>query len=141
MEIACPTCGRTLRVADEHAGKQIRCPACQQISVTPGNPENSAATAAEPERTATSWHVRTPDGPIYGPIGWDEVLVWAAEGRITADCELSESVQGPWHSATELVPNLPTLGRHPSGPPPLESPYSQPPAGYVAPHRGVLVFV
>src|SRR4029079_16071287 len=33
MDLACPACGRTLRLADEHSGKQIRCPACQQVSV------------------------------------------------------------------------------------------------------------
>jgi hypothetical protein len=145
MEIACPTCGRTLRVADEHAGKQIRCPACQQISVAPGISANSAAAdvaaASQSEPSATTWHVRPPEGPIYGPISWDEVLAWTAEGRITPDCELSVSAQGPWQTATCLVPNLPPMGRQPSGPPLQETPYAPQAGGYLAPHRGVLVFV
>jgi hypothetical protein len=150
VEISCPACGRTLRVADEHAAKQIRCPACQQISITPGMAENSAtpgadqaSAALETDRSATSWHVRTPDGPVYGPIDWTQVLAWAAEGRIAADCELAESGQGPWRPAAELVSNLPARGPEAAarGPAELETPYSHPPGGHVAPHRGILVLV
>jgi hypothetical protein len=28
-------CGKTLRIADEHAGKRVKCPACQAISTVP----------------------------------------------------------------------------------------------------------
>lgn len=102
---------------------------------------------------ATSWHLRTPEGPIYGPIRWDEVLVWAAEGRITADCDLAESAGGPWRSAAELIPHLPTdrsssaNGSFPATAPasgrqlPV-TPYAPVDGGdYVAPHRGLLVLV
>jgi hypothetical protein len=154
INIGCPACGRTLHVADEHAGKQIRCPACQQISIAPAMSGNIAAAepsgVAEVQPTATSWHVRTPEGPIYGPIGWDEVLAWAAEGRIAADCELAESGNGPWRNAAELMPQLPTSTASPvcvpAGPavypwtPSLAqgSPYAAP-GGYAAPHRGGLI--
>jgi hypothetical protein len=40
-----------------------------------------------------------------------------------------------------LVPNLPAIGPQPSGALPLETPYSHATSGFVAPHRGVLVFV
>src|SRR5207244_1036575 len=108
IDMGCPTCGRTLRLADEHAGKQIRCPACQQISIAPGKTETAVvpaeAAADSASNNATTWHLRMPDGPIYGPIGWNEVLAWAVEGRIAADCELAEARAGPWRKATELLP-------------------------------------
>ena len=89
-----------------------------------------------------------PEGPNYGPIAWDEVLVWAAEGRIAADCELGESERGPWRKAGELIPNLVVSGTKPVGPPSPTSypwtaaePYAPAGGGYLAPHRGGLVLV
>jgi hypothetical protein len=35
ITFACPSCGKTLRVGDAHAGKSIRCPQCQAISTAP----------------------------------------------------------------------------------------------------------
>jgi hypothetical protein len=35
IEMGCPGCGQTLRVADEHAGKKARCPACGTIADVP----------------------------------------------------------------------------------------------------------
>lgn len=32
-------CGKTLRVADEHAGKRVKCPVCNAIGVVPGGAE------------------------------------------------------------------------------------------------------
>jgi uncharacterized RDD family membrane protein YckC len=43
IEISCTGCGRTLRVADDAAGKQARCPACGMVSRIPAV---SAAGAA-----------------------------------------------------------------------------------------------
>jgi len=36
IEMQCPGCGQTLRVGDEHAGKQARCPQCGTITRVPG---------------------------------------------------------------------------------------------------------
>jgi hypothetical protein len=41
ITISCP-CGKKLRVADEHAGKRVKCPACQAVSTVP-------APESEPE--------------------------------------------------------------------------------------------
>jgi hypothetical protein len=155
LEIGCPSCGRTLRVAEAHVGKQIRCPACQQISIAPEMAANAAApeapSAAQAERPATNWHVRAPDGPIYGPIAWDEVLAWADEGRIDADCQLARAGDGPWQAATELIPTLPANGSSAALGQAAAAPYPWTPAavssasaaanGYVAPHRGGLVLI
>lgn len=35
IEISCPGCARLLRVAAEHAGKQTRCPACDNVFTIP----------------------------------------------------------------------------------------------------------
>src|SRR5262245_42581691 len=118
IEIGCPACGRTLRVGKEHGGKQIRCPACQQISIAPGQPANAPPSvdgSNDDAKESSKWHVRMPDGPIYGPIEWDELLKWAAEGRIAADCEVSGSGAGPWRRAGELVPNLVVIDTRPAG--------------------------
>ena len=172
LDIACPACGRTLRVADQHAGKQIRCPACQQVSVAPRGPQDAATPATSPAtEQATNppvWHVRTPEGAAYGPIGWSEVLGWVAEGRIAADCELAESGQGPWQPAASFLPgllptpvdpaaSLPTNTMHSgSGAHPWQKASSEaaaagnlmttattatPAASYVAPHRAALILV
>ena len=37
ITLSCP-CGKTLRVADEHAGKRVKCPACTAILNAPGPP-------------------------------------------------------------------------------------------------------
>lgn len=45
IEIGCTGCGQTLRVADEHAGKKARCPACGTIVQVP---EAGMAAPLEP---------------------------------------------------------------------------------------------
>jgi hypothetical protein len=142
LEFLCPGCGRPLRIAAEHAGKQVRCPACQQISTAA---TSGAASAAAETPPAATWHLQTPEGPIYGPISWNDVEAWAAEGRITADCQLAESGAGPWSAASDFLPQLlsPPKPIHTfTPPPPPATPYAAPPfatGGYMAPHRGGLI--
>jgi hypothetical protein len=159
LDIVCPSCGRTLRIDAEHAGKQVRCPACQQISAAPG-PVNEASRdprCEAAEEDLARWHVRTPEGVVYGPIAWGELLRWVSEGRVAADCELAPSADGPWQAAGTVLPVLnaaPTPTPHPLNPAEgsllssLPSPFlggphpAVPPAGsYLAPHRGALVLV
>lgn len=45
IEMHCTGCGQMLRVADEHAGKKARCPACGTITEVP--PSGSLAAPAE----------------------------------------------------------------------------------------------
>jgi hypothetical protein len=148
IEISCPGCGRKLQIEAVDQGKQIRCPVCQQISVVPaylGDEQTAEGEmAAEAGQAATIWHMRTPEGPIYGPVSWAQIQSWGEEGRIAADCELADSSSGPWRAATALIPEL-------SGSQSVIAPQSAPPnypydaAGaaesraYVAPHRGGLV--
>ena len=163
IEIVCPSCGRQLRIAAEHVGKQIRCPACQQVSTSLGPaalPVQTAATQVSLDTAnPTLWHVRTPEGAVYGPIRWEIVLDWAEEGRIADDCELSQASDGPWQPAANLIvglgssvlsaPGDPLAGAAPATTPAASQPFapawSSPgavsPTGSVAPHRGPLVLI
>jgi hypothetical protein len=73
IETTCQNCQKTLRVADEHAGKQARCPACGTIYKVP-----SAAPAQAPLPSATMpsapavqpknpFDDLAPSGPIASP--------------------------------------------------------------------------
>jgi hypothetical protein len=152
MDLACPACGRTLRLGDEHSGKQIRCPACQQVSIAPAaESQESDAGGREPVvegQTAGSadWHLRMPGGPVYGPASWDEITAWAREGRVAADCELAEAASGPWRAATTVLPQLVVslpqpvaAANEPAYPWASGSAAAEPSGGYVAPHRGGLI--
>jgi hypothetical protein len=50
IHFAC-ACGRDLRVPDELAGRQVRCPACQEVQFVPGEPppETAPPQAVQPE--------------------------------------------------------------------------------------------
>src|SRR5262245_53495155 len=146
LEVRCAGCGKMLRVADEHAGKALRCPVCNHISTAPSA---SATVAAAP---APTWHMRTPEGQTYGPVTRDELDRWVGQGRISADCELGQTATGPWESATSLFPTIVRPAPRPAAPAPAfqpPSPFSVSPyssaAGatsqYVQPHRGGLILV
>jgi ribosomal protein S27E len=65
IEIGCTGCGQTLRVADEHAGKKARCPACGTIVQVP-----EAGMAAPLEPLAESpFSGKPPLAPDANPFG------------------------------------------------------------------------
>ena len=166
LEIRCPSCGKTLRVGEEHAGKQVRCPACQQISVAPAAAVGRMGGSVAVGRQAT-WHMRTPEGQTYGPAPWSQLQAWADEGRLAADCQVAEKPSGPWRGAAELFPALPSMKPMPvaAAPPTIHTwlpptnaqdetapfavssyapltPGSRSTAGqYVAPHRAGLILI
>lgn len=146
IEVRCEGCGRQLRVAEEHAGKALRCPACNHISKAPpsGGPD-----LLETQAHAPSWHMRTPEGTTYGPVDDRELDRWIAEGRLAADCQLSNNSTGPWQPATSKFPNLKSVAPppQPTVAPAFQpaSPFSPAPAAlnarYQVPHRGGLILV
>ena len=99
IETKCPGCQRTLRVDDENASKQARCPMCNTIYVVPGG------ETAERQPTAPSsdspWYMKTPEGQVYGPVNRTELERWLAEGRISAECELRTRENQEWRSADD----------------------------------------
>ena len=142
IETKCTTCGKTLRVGDEHAGSQARCPACSTVFVVPGG---AALAAAEPAVVPVErWSMKTPEGQIYGPIAKPELDRWLSEGRIAADCELRCGDDAPWRPADACYSVLKTRARSP-----LTNPFTDiqvaevvaPAANrlYLVPHRGGMI--
>jgi hypothetical protein len=104
IETICQGCSRKLRVADEHAGKQARCPQCGTIYTVPGTAGQSAARAASP--VSNFWFMKTPDGREYGPVRRTELDKWAVEGRIPPHAELRADGTDLWQAATQVYPRL-----------------------------------
>lgn len=146
IDSTCQTCGKQLRVADEHAGQQARCPNCQTIYTVPEK-SPSGAPAAAGSALADSWQVKTPEGLVYGPIIKGELDRWCLQGRITPSCQLLQGGEPQWRWAAEVYPQLreavvmtPAVRGSPVTP---YSPMPLPPGAIYYPkaHRGVLVLV
>lgn len=118
IETRCHGCGKLLRVADEHAGKQARCPGCGFIYDVP-QPQPAAPDAVAISTPATGssfrietsslppqWYMKTPEGQIYGPATREQLGGWAGEGRISGDCFLREGERGAWQTADVIFPTL-----------------------------------
>ena len=61
IEFSCSSCGTTLRVPDEHAGKQARCPKCQSLNVIQAGVRQPDPFAGQPASQPTS--------PMQPPMG------------------------------------------------------------------------
>ena len=46
IEFKCSGCGNALRVPDEQAGRQAKCPVCEQLTTIPNSPTPAAEPAA-----------------------------------------------------------------------------------------------
>lgn len=142
IETLCPGCGRKLRVAEEHAGKQARCPVCGTIysvgaagnSETPASADRTEPAASSSEdqagtnnpiaaptsafvepRPADDWYMRTPEGQTYGPVTKAELDRWLGEGRVSHDCDLRNGMAG-WQSADTIYPSLKPSGTFTASP-------------------------
>ncbi len=100
IETICPGCGRKLRVGDEFAGKQARCPVCNEIYSISGVSESIGEQPSN-----KTWRLKTPEGQIYGPILKEELDKWVTDGRVTADCQLAPN-EAHWNQADEFYPVL-----------------------------------
>ena len=48
MTVSCPSCKQALRIGEEHQGKAVKCPGCQQVFKAPASPQpEQAAPEAE----------------------------------------------------------------------------------------------
>jgi hypothetical protein len=109
IETKCPGCQRTLRVGNEHAGKQARCPMCNTIYVVAGGETSeSQPPASKPD---DPWYMKTPEGQVFGPVNRAELERWLAEGRISAECELRTRENQEWRPADEYFGVLSTAAR------------------------------
>ncbi len=115
IETDCSSCGQRLRAPDTAIGKSIRCPHCQNVMDIPAAPASPSPSAIPAE----AWRVRGEDGTIYGPVPTAELDVWAREGRIDAQTQLSREGTDQWVLASVVYPQL--LSSSPTGYPPPTS--------------------
>lgn len=163
METNCSSCGRRIRIGDEHAGKPARCPHCQNIFQVPFASTPALAADTPPSSEAVRWICRGVDQAIYGPVSKTELDGWVSEGRLNSDTVIAPEGTTDWRSAAELYPQLkspfatpgrdPTPARtspaNPFAPAPANpfaasaNPYATPRAqlgtSLVSPHRGPLL--
>jgi hypothetical protein len=122
IESMCPGCGRLLRVADEHLGRMARCPACNSIFQVGQKQETKPVSPAPSQPT---WRLRTPEGQIYGPVTRLDLERWVTEGRVSADCWLSQT-EGNWQSAADYYPDLRPQHNTKTIDRPVAQPFSKP---------------
>lgn len=73
IQFSCKSCGTTLRVPDEHLGKQARCPQCQNLNVVQAEPlaadlySNLGGDPVTPIKAANPY--ATGQGSIHTPGG------------------------------------------------------------------------
>lgn len=134
IETTCPGCGRKLQVGEEHAGKQARCPLCNEIYNVP-SPAGAGAAIVAKQADTGQWRMRTPEGQMYGPVSRSDLDAWVAEGRVSSDCMLSSDANPNWVQADAAFPALTeTRKQSPVRP-------SRPAERYIAGHRGGLILV
>lgn len=164
IETNCPGCNRVLRVGDEFAGRQARCPMCSTIYIVP---DDAAAPDQPPPAQEPRWYMKTPERQVYGPVSWSELQRWSSEGRISAECELRNDDQPDWRPASDLFAGLSPARTAPAARPfaaaaaPLDNPFADrgatagspsgagsagrswatAPPNHQTPHRGVLILI
>ncbi len=148
IDSTCQSCGKHLRVADEHAGQQARCPSCQAVYTVPPRSVGMALTLAAPGECPDSWQMKTPEGLVYGPVTKSELDQWCRQGRITPRCQLLQERRDNWMWASEVYPELHQAAAtmHPVGQMAPITAYAPMPISpgsiyYPKAHRGMLILV
>jgi hypothetical protein len=96
--------------------------------------EARAELAELPPPDGTRWYLRTPEGPLYGPVDETTFGRWVNEGRVTSDCFVCPG-DNAWHAACAVFPTLAT---------PRASQASlqrETVEAYIVPHRGALILI
>ena len=110
IELICKGCAQKLRVSEQDAGKQARCPKCGAIFTVPrGDVTSRAGLGAMPQAAPAyedQWYVRAEDGRTYGPVTRPELDAWVREGRVTPASHLRKESDSSWLPASELYPAL-----------------------------------
>jgi hypothetical protein len=102
IDSICPGCGRTLRVAVEHAGTEAQCPVCNTVYVVPASSQSELGEqvkASQPKQ----YFARIPTGAQYGPVSYEVIVSWLQENRINAACFIREEGQENWLPFLEWV--------------------------------------
>ena len=143
IESVCGGCSAVLRVSEEYAGKQAKCPDCGAVYTVPVS--TSAARQDDMFRAQPvvpppdhSWYLQTADRRVFGPITRSALDDWAREGRINDTCLIREG-DGGWTSPRAIYPQLlqPEIGNpFPSS---TTAPVVAPSQAWAVPHRGGLI--
>ena len=154
IETQCTGCEKRLTVPAEFAGRSARCPVCNTIYVVPQTSVLETTTAHAPEMASptpssadvppapeTGWCLKTPEGPIYGPVPRAELDRWVREGRVTHDCHLRPEGASDWQPADVEFPALrpparPSLSEAAAFPSTTGADFRN---SFLLPHRGPLI--
>ena len=142
IELSCEACGSRLRVDDQFAGKQARCPSCNAVMPIPeagssapastpaGTPTSApgfgAAATANPFSSADNsgrWFMQGGDGTKYGPVTKAELDGWVRDRRVAPNFKLQQEGREAWVPAATVYPQLAA----PAGA--MGTPFSAGPAG------------
>ncbi|MFN0016948.1 MAG: hypothetical protein ACKVP0_01745 [Pirellulaceae bacterium] len=148
IDSTCHSCGKHLRVADEHAGQQAQCPSCHAVYTVPPRSVGMALTLAAPGECPDSWQMKTPEGLVYGPVTKLELDHWCRQGRITPRCQILQERRESWMWAAEVYPELQQAAAtmtaiNPLAPVTAYAPMPIVPGSVYYPkaHRGMLILV
>lgn len=147
IDSTCHSCGKHLRVADEHAGQPAQCPSCHAVYTVPPRSVGIALTLAAPGECPDSWQMKTPEGLVYGPVTKLELDHWCRQGRITPRCQILQERRENWLWAAEVYPELhhANATMQPVNPLAAVAAYAPMPISpvsyYPKAHRGTLILV
>ena len=84
IEFKCQNCQKTLRVADEFAGKKARCPNCQTILLVEGDTETVEPTSVQPPVASAL------QPPAYGQTGTPSASPFATGNPYSSPAQASQ---------------------------------------------------
>ena len=84
IEFKCENCHKTLRVADEFAGKKARCPNCQTILQVESSTETVDPISVQPPLAST------PQPPAYGQTGTPSASPFATGNPYSSPSQASQ---------------------------------------------------
>jgi hypothetical protein len=100
---------------------------------------------------SATWHVYTFAGRRFGPLTRAELDRWAAEGRLTPQCQVYQEGWPAWKFAPEVFPSLAAAEHASDSASARRNPYASPAAAvssspltavaYKVPHRATLILV
>ncbi|PQO27857.1 hypothetical protein C5Y97_26390 [Blastopirellula marina] len=97
--------------------------------------EPQASQPALPE-DGPLFHVRIPEGQIFGPVPLRQIDQWVIEGRIDDHCDIREAGSGNWKKSFQYYPILELPEEVGAGTPFHNARKRQTQATYCFPHRG-----
>jgi hypothetical protein len=108
IEFSCPQCGKLLRVGDDAAGKQARCPSCNSVQPIPESPEMTKPFAAPARNAALGEPQVNPyQSPIDLPAAPVAPIPWGMKRPIQPTViGVMEPLEGAWRICTENFAQL-----------------------------------